>query len=172
MDSTGDFVDYWESRRRRKRLPGICCIASGAAGPLREPSFQINGCTLVLKIAAAVMMDSAGDFVIVWESANEEGSGEGVYARQYNASGSVQGVEFTPSNAFTTGNSGRPLCVAMDAAGDFVVVWQRVTPRTATVMESSPSVTTWRGQRKEVRTRSMPVIRRVMSYQPELAMDY
>ena len=39
-------------------------------------------------------MDSAGDFVVAWESQAEDGSNYGIYAQRYNAAGAAQGSEF------------------------------------------------------------------------------
>ena len=66
-------------------------------------------------------MDADGDFVVAWESHDQDGSSYGIYAQRYNAAGVAQGGEFRV-NTFTTGNQGRP-SVAMDADGDFVVAW-------------------------------------------------
>src|SRR5262249_46926165 len=69
----------------------------------------------------SVAMDQAGDFVVAWDSLNQDGSYVGVYARRYNSAGVAQGGEFRV-NTYTTGAQEFP-AVAMDAAGDFVVVW-------------------------------------------------
>jgi phosphoheptose isomerase len=66
-------------------------------------------------------MDADGDFVIVWQSAGQDGSGDGVYGQRYNAAGVAQGTEFLV-NTYTTDGQGFS-SVAMDADGDFVVVW-------------------------------------------------
>ena len=67
-------------------------------------------------------MDSAGDFVVAWQSYGQDGSGYGVFAQQYNANGAAYGSEFEV-NTFTAGNQENP-SVAMDATGTFVVAWQ------------------------------------------------
>ena len=70
------------------------------------------------KIAA----DDDGNYVVVWESYSEDGSGYGIYARRFNAAGVPQGAGFRV-NTVTTGQQLRP-SVAMDADGDFVMAWQ------------------------------------------------
>ena len=40
---------------------------------------------------SSVSMDAAGDFVITWQSNNQDGSGYGVYAQAYNAAGQAVG---------------------------------------------------------------------------------
>jgi hypothetical protein len=66
-------------------------------------------------------MDADGDFVVVWQSFIQDGSSDGVYAQAYNAAGEAQGGEF-PTNTYTTDSQGNS-SIAMDADGNFVVVW-------------------------------------------------
>ncbi len=66
-------------------------------------------------------MDAAGNFVIVWESFNQDGSGSGIYGQRYSAAGIAQGGEFRV-NTTTFGNQ-IDASVAMDAAGNFVIAW-------------------------------------------------
>ncbi len=69
----------------------------------------------------AVATDAAGDFVTVWSSLNQDGSGWGVYGQRYNAVGVPQGPEFQVNT--TTVHDQQYATVAMDAAGEFVVSW-------------------------------------------------
>ncbi|MEZ0579976.1 Calx-beta domain-containing protein [Nocardioides sp. MH1] len=67
-----------------------------------------------------VAMDPAGDYVVTWTSAGQDGSGDGVYARRFPIGRGASGeVRVNPSTAgdqhFST--------VAMDAAGNYVVSW-------------------------------------------------
>jgi hypothetical protein len=91
------------------------------------PEFLVNSTTAGDQREPKVAMEAAGDFVVVWESPSPNNAFiNGVYAQRYNAAGVAQGSEF-PVRA-TTGDADRPYPnapdVAMDAAGDFVVVWQ------------------------------------------------
>ena len=47
-------------------------------------------------------MDEDGDFIIVWESKNQDGSGSGVFAQRYNNDGSTNGSEFKINKADST----------------------------------------------------------------------
>lgn len=71
---------------------------------------------------SAVAIDATGNYIVVWQSNGQDGSGYGVYGQRFSAAGAAQGSEFQ-INAFTTSDQGSPT-VAMDAAGDFVVTWQ------------------------------------------------
>lgn len=66
-------------------------------------------------------MGPSGGFVVTWTSNEQDGSGQNVYARLYNAEGEVQGDEFLVNTTATGGQQASS--VAMNAAGDFVIVW-------------------------------------------------
>jgi hypothetical protein len=67
-------------------------------------------------------MDAHGDFVITWSSHDQDGSGWGVYAQRYDASGNPQGGEFLVNT--TTQGDQEYSSVTMDAGGNFLVAWQ------------------------------------------------
>jgi uncharacterized repeat protein (TIGR01451 family)/fimbrial isopeptide formation D2 family protein len=84
--------------------------------------FKVNTTTAGNQTEPAAAMDSVGNFVVVWTSDGDlDGDKKGVFAQRYNASGVAQGAEFRV-NTFTTGDQNKP-AVAMDANGNFVVVW-------------------------------------------------
>ncbi len=69
-------------------------------------------------------MDADGDFVVVWSSYGSGGTDADSYSIQgqrFSAAGSAMGSQFQV-NAYTTGDQQGPTA-AMDADGDFVVVW-------------------------------------------------
>lgn len=70
----------------------------------------------------SIASDAAGNYVVVWQSANQDGDGNGVYGRRYNAAGNPLGAEFQISQT-TVGAQDNP-SVAMNAAGRFIVTWQ------------------------------------------------
>ena len=72
----------------------------------------------------AIAMDAAGNYVVTWSSAGQDGSLFGVYAQRYNAAGVAQGSEFQVNT--TTVNNQFYSTVAMDADGDFVITWSSV----------------------------------------------
>ena len=69
-----------------------------------------------------VASDGQGNFVVVWNSYGQDGSGVGIFGQRYNADGHPSGSEFRV-NSQTAGSQSRP-SVASDPSGDFVVVWQ------------------------------------------------
>jgi hypothetical protein len=71
---------------------------------------------------ARVAMDSAGGFVVVWDSEpDQDGDGLGVFAQRFDSSGSKAGSEFLV-NTETAGDQYLP-DLAMAPDGAFVVVW-------------------------------------------------
>ncbi len=68
-----------------------------------------------------VAADSDGDFVVVWVSENQDGDDAGVYMRMFDSEGNPLTGE-TLVNTYTAGDQ-LECAVAMDADGDFVVVW-------------------------------------------------
>jgi hypothetical protein len=92
--------------------------------------FQVNTYTTHYQGSPSVAMSQSGDFVVVWHSSYpfdtgpQDGSGYGVFGRQFAASGVPLGDEFQV-NTYTPGNQSIP-AVAAAANGDFTVVWNSV----------------------------------------------
>jgi hypothetical protein len=100
--------------------------------------FPVNSFTTGEQNKISLAMDSAGDFVIAWQSDSaHDGDGNGVFAKRYNRRGEIQpptgcGTVSFPNcdsitgefqvNTYTTGNQNIP-AVAMDSDGDFVIIW-------------------------------------------------
>jgi hypothetical protein len=122
MDQAGDFVAAWYSDGQDGSSYGIFAQRYNAAGLPQNGEFQVNTYTTGSQISAAVAMDQAGDYVIAWQSINEDGSLFGVFAQAFHANGTANGGEYR-TNTYTTSNQQYP-SVAMDAASDFVITWQ------------------------------------------------
>ena len=85
--------------------------------------FRVNSYTTSVQTRPAVAADAAGNFVVVWQSANQESPGSyGVFGQRFDPSGVKQGSEFQV-NTYTTGYQDRP-SVALADSGAFVVVWE------------------------------------------------
>jgi hypothetical protein len=88
------------------------------------PEFQVNSYTTNTQYQGAVAADADGDFVAVWTSGGSTGSDTGsgsIQGQRYNSAGSAVGSQFQV-NTYTTSSQALP-SVAVDADGDFVVVW-------------------------------------------------
>jgi hypothetical protein len=85
------------------------------------PQFQVNIHTTQAQAQPSIVSDPYGQFTVVWQSLGQDGSGQGVFGRRYDPSGTAIGGEFRV-NAVTTSAQSRPR-VSTDVAGNFVVVW-------------------------------------------------
>jgi hypothetical protein len=121
MASDGAFVLAWESSGQDGGANGIFGRRHDAAGTRLAVEFQINSYTSGTQFAPAVGRDFDGDFVVVWASSGQDGSGSGIFARRFNSAGAGLGVEFQ-INGQTSDPQAQP-SVAVNAAGDFVVAW-------------------------------------------------
>jgi hypothetical protein len=121
MSATGSFVVVWSSTLQDGSLTGVFGRRYDAAGTPLGGEFQVNTYTTGTQTTAAIAMDTTGNFVVVWRSNDQDGSSSGVFAQRYDAAGAPQGPEFQV-NSYTTNVQEVP-AVAMDARGNFVVVW-------------------------------------------------
>jgi hypothetical protein len=86
--------------------------------------FQVNTYTTGNQRLPDVARGPAGDFVVVWQSSGSSGSdssNDSIQAQRFDADGIPLGAELQV-NSFTT-DAQRSPAVAMDAQGNFVVVW-------------------------------------------------
>ncbi|MEM6698283.1 MAG: T9SS type A sorting domain-containing protein, partial [Bacteroidota bacterium] len=121
-NSEGDFVVVWESRGQDGSYYGIYGQRYTSSGSTVGSEFQINTYTPNRQLSPKVAMDEVGNFVVVWESREQDGDRQGIFGQLYNSDGTLNGSEFQ-INTFTTNRQQLPE-VAMDADGDFVVVWE------------------------------------------------
>ncbi len=126
MDSAGDFVVAWHAYNtsyvdtvyaRRytldKPLHGSYSVTPQGS------QFQVSPDGAAGSLAK-VAMDSEGDFVIAWQGYDSDH--HGIFAQQFNASGTPQGNTFRVNNL--EADSQVAPAIAMDSAGDFAIAWQ------------------------------------------------
>lgn len=118
----GSHVVVWSSQNQDGSGWGVYGQRFDAAGAKVGGEFLINQTTTSDQKYATVAMNGRGDFVVSWTSFSQDGSDNGVYARQYNAAGTARGDEFRV-NTTTTGAQDSPV-VAMAADGRFLIVWE------------------------------------------------
>jgi hypothetical protein len=103
----------------------LVLIAAPAAvrGEVRiGPEFRVNTHTTNAQMYPAVGADAAGNFIVVWESFGQDGSGLGVFGRFYDAAGTpLSGTEFRV-NAYTSTHQTKA-AVASTPDGRVMVVW-------------------------------------------------
>lgn len=120
-DANGNYIVVWASSGQDGSGYGIYAQRYDAGGNPLSGEFRVNTFTAGAQGSPSVAMSSTGDFVVTWDSANEDGNGYGVYAHRYNAAGAAQGGEFKV-NTTTTGDQGDPR-IAISASGAFVITW-------------------------------------------------
>jgi hypothetical protein len=121
MDADGDFVVTWTSYSQDSDKDGIFARRYNVSGVAQGNEFQVNTTSMNRQDQSDVAMDDAGNFVVVWESDQQDGSGWGIYGQRYNVLGQRLGTEFRVANT-TTGNQ-VDAHVALDSNGDFAAVW-------------------------------------------------
>ena len=119
-DGTGRFVVVWASYGQDGSGAGVFGQRYDASGSASGSEFQINQYTTGSQSIPAVAMAPDGSFMVVWESFGQDGEGDGVFAREYDAVGTA-GSEFGV-NTYTTGSQAAPV-VALNASGTALVVW-------------------------------------------------
>jgi hypothetical protein len=122
-DASGRFVIVWESMTGQDGDGGgIFGQRFSAGGTPLGPEFRINVFTTSNQFGPRVAANAAGNFVVVWTSAGgQDGSGDGVFGRAYDAAGNAASGEFQV-NAYTPSNQLAP-SVSVDPAGHIVAVW-------------------------------------------------
>lgn len=134
MDADGDFVIAFGSNHLDNvtMRSDIFARRYNSSGVAQGAEFLVNTYATANQFVPVVSMDSAGNFVIAWNSGlkaedsptpadQQDGSFYGIYARRYTASGVADGGE-VQINTYTTGNQVLP-SIAVNASGNFVVAW-------------------------------------------------
>jgi hypothetical protein len=94
----------------------------GADGTPQSAELVVNDFVTGAQRRAGVSVGPDDSFVVVWDSAAQDGDGYGVFARRFLAGGTADGTEFQV-NDYTTGFQGYTNSVASDGQGNFYVVW-------------------------------------------------
>jgi hypothetical protein len=120
-DADGDFVVVWQSNSQDGSFYGVFARRFGSSGAAQGIEFQVNTHTADVQSFPSVAMVPSGDFVVVWRSWAQDGTGYGIFGRRFKLSGSPEGLEFMV-NAYTSGTQDFP---AVDRApdGSFMVAW-------------------------------------------------
>jgi S-layer family protein len=125
-DRAGNFVVVWVSEGQDGSYTGVFGQRYDAAGARLGGEFQVNTYTTgnqgtMEPGSVGVARAPDGRFVVAWEGAQAYPSRRDVFAQRFDAAGNRVGAEFLV-NSYTTRAQYHP-DVAIDAFGDFVVVW-------------------------------------------------
>ncbi|MBD3881244.1 hypothetical protein IFO70_05710 [Phormidium tenue FACHB-886] len=122
IDSQGKFAVVWESEAQDEDGNGIYGRLYRSGGAPSGTAFQVNTTEENDQTTPVIAMDAVGNFVVAWVSDRQDGSGNGIFAQQFDATGQPVGSEFRV-NTSTDGDQEAP-AVAMDANGNYVIAWQ------------------------------------------------
>jgi hypothetical protein len=118
----GTFVVVWNSYGQDGSGLGVFGRRFSASGVPLTGELPINTYTPGDQYVPDVASDPAGNFVAVWASVDQDGSGTGIFGRRFDASGTPLGGEFAV-NTLTAQSQFEP-AIAASPGGTFVVVWQ------------------------------------------------
>jgi Ca2+-binding RTX toxin-like protein/subtilisin-like proprotein convertase family protein len=117
----GGWVVTWMSIYQDGSAYGIFGQRYGADGVTRGTEFKVNTYTNNEQQYPSVTALVDGGWVVTWMSANQDGSGWGVFGQRFGADGAVQGVEFR-ANTYTISTQFYPSVTAL-VDGGWVVTW-------------------------------------------------
>ena len=121
MNDGGAFVVVWQSNSQDGASGGIFAQRFNAVGVRQAAEFQVNTHTASSQEAPTAAMDGEGRFVVAWQSLEQDGSQNGIFARRFDAAGAPLGGEFQVSTYTYLGQIDPGL--GMDGDGDFVIAW-------------------------------------------------
>ncbi|HMQ06166.1 MAG TPA: hypothetical protein PKC30_02640 [Saprospiraceae bacterium] len=122
MNDDGSFVIAWDSNGQDGSGNGVYAQRFDNMGVAVDPEFRVNTYTVGNQDFASIAGDGSGNFIVVWQSFGQDGSGYGIYAQRFNHLGVAVDTEFLV-NTLTEGNQAQPK-VAMQTNGQFVVTWE------------------------------------------------
>jgi len=126
MDGSAGFVVVWQTffgdPPAFKR--GVLARRFDPSGtPLDAAAFQVNTYTTDDQMYPRVAASAGGEFVVVWDSVGQDGSGQGIFGRRYDAAGLPLSPEEFQVNTYTISDQMFP-AIAGRPDGDVVVVWK------------------------------------------------
>src|SRR5437660_390213 len=121
MDDACAFVVAWKNDKVSGSGTDVFAQLYDSSGVRVGGEFRVNVNATDNQDQPAAAMDATGNFVIVWKSNKQDGSGAGVFARRFDSSGNALSADIQV-NTTNSGNQDKP-AIAMNAAGAFVITW-------------------------------------------------
>ncbi len=119
--SNGGFVITWTSVGQDGDGWGIYAQAYDAAGQPVGTEVHVSTATASNQSASVVTSLTDGGYVVTWQSANQDGNSDGIYAQRYDAWGIPVGGE-TRINSTTALSQASPSVTGLSDGG-YVVTW-------------------------------------------------
>jgi hypothetical protein len=123
MSADGSFVVTWTAADGNG--DGIFGQRFDDQGAALGPAFRINNETTNQQRDSSVAVNPDGSFLVAWTSLAQDGDGEGVYARRFDADGDAIGSEFRV-NTSTADSQMEPATATAGGAG-FIITWTSIS---------------------------------------------
>jgi hypothetical protein len=120
------------------RFRVVVCVVAGLLGSAGWPrsstaqstfrlgtEFQVNGHTANSQSRVAVARAASGNFVVAWQSLDQDGSDLGIFGARFNSLGVRLGTEFSINSV--TGSRQSSPAIGVEDDGAFVVAWSHYT---------------------------------------------
>ena len=117
----GGFVITWQSTGQDGDSLGIYAQRYDSNGVAQGTEFRVNTYTTSNQLFPAIGALTDGGFVITWQSTGQDGSGNGIYAQEYDGNGQPVNGEFQV-NTYTANAQQNPAIGALTEGG-FVITW-------------------------------------------------
>jgi hypothetical protein len=121
VESDGDFIVAWSSAAQDGSIYGVFARRYSSAGVSQAGEFQVNAYTSLHQRYPVIAAGTDGDFLVSWNSTNQDGSSYGIFARRFSSAGVPLAVEFQ-ANGYTQGYQRFSTTAALPN-GRFVVAW-------------------------------------------------
>jgi len=119
---SGNFVVTWQSSSQDGSGYGIFGQIFNSSKGSVGSEFQINTYTNSDQTLPAIVSINNANFLVAWESRNQDGSGLGVYGQLFNGTEAKIGNEFR-INTFTNGDQDNPSVASLNN-NNFVISWE------------------------------------------------
>jgi hypothetical protein len=126
IDEMGTYVVAYQSANQDNPGSGdlgIYARRMSLAGSPLTPEFAVNTTVIGNQESPDVAIDSDGNFDIVWDSANVDGSGQAIVLQRYDSNGAVQGGNVQVNSTITL-NDQFNAHISATAQGELLVTWE------------------------------------------------
>lgn len=121
INDNGEFVVAWTTKGQDNDGLGVYARKYDSSGGYQGNEFKVNTSTTGDQWIPKVAINPNGGFVIVWQSYGQDGNGYAIVGQKFTNRGVNSGFEFIINNN-PRGSQEYP-DIAMDASGNFTVVW-------------------------------------------------
>lgn len=90
IDAQGNFILTWVSSGQDGDDFGIYAQRFNAAGQPQGGEFRVNTTTAREQDHPGIVLNATGEFVITWQSEDQDGDSDGIYAQRYDKLGQPQ----------------------------------------------------------------------------------